>query len=274
MDLELDGDAALVTAGSAGLGRASALALAGAGADVAVCGRTPEHLDDTREALRAAGSGEVLAVEADITDKDAVEGFVERTVDEFGRLDHVVTSAGGPPSGPFLDTDDGDWYRAYDLLVMSAVWTTRAAYPHLAEAAGDGGDASEDREDASTIVNITSRSVQEVIDGLVLSNSVRRAVIGLMKTQAREFAPEVRVNAVLPGAHETDRIGDLIEQSVERGEFDDYDEGRESWSEGIPLERMGRPQELGEAVAWLSSPASSYVNGTALPVDGGSLRSA
>jgi NAD(P)-dependent dehydrogenase (short-subunit alcohol dehydrogenase family) len=267
MDLALDGNAALVTAGSAGLGRASALALAAAGADVAICGRTPAHLDDAREQLRAAGTGDVLAVEADITEKEAVEGFVERTVDEFGRLDHVVTSAGGPPSGPFLDTDDGDWYRAYDLLVMSAVWTTRAAYPHLADAAAD-------HDDASTIVNITSRSVQEVIDGLVLSNSVRRAVIGLMKTQAREFAPEVRVNAVLPGAHETDRIGDLIEQSVERGEFADYDEGRESWSEGIPLERMGRPEELGEAVAWLSSPASSYVNGTALPVDGGSLRSA
>ncbi|WP_254822002.1 SDR family oxidoreductase [Haloglomus halophilum] len=272
MDLDLDGNAALVTAGSAGLGRASALALAAAGADVAVCGRTPEHLDEASEQLRAVGSGDVLVVEADITEKEAVEGFVERTVEEFGRLDHVVTSAGGPPSGPFLDTDDGDWYRAYDLLVMSAVWTTRAAYPHLADAAGDGDRAGENG--ASTIVNITSRSVQEVIDGLVLSNSVRRAVIGLMKTQAREFAPEVRVNAVLPGAHETDRIGDIIEQSVERGEFADYDEGRESWNEGIPLERMGRPEELGEAVAWLSSPASSYVNGTALPVDGGGLRSA
>lgn len=265
MDATLDGRAALVTAGSAGLGRASALELAAAGADVAVCGRTAAHLDDTREALRATGNGDVLAVEADITHKGAVEGFVDRTVDEFDRLDHVVTSAGGPPSGPFLDTDDGDWYRAYDLLVMSAVWTTRAAYPHLAEAADDGS--------ASTVVNITSRSVREVIDGLVLSNSVRRAVIGLMKTQAREFAPEVRVNAVLPGAHETDRIGDLIEQSVERGAFADYDEGRAEWSEGIPLERMGRPEELGEAVAWLSSPASSYVTGTALAVDGGSTRS-
>jgi NAD(P)-dependent dehydrogenase (short-subunit alcohol dehydrogenase family) len=255
MDATLDGRAALVTAGSAGLGRASALELAAAGADVAVCGRTAAHLDDTREALRATGNGDVLAVEADITDKGAVEGFVDRTVDEFDRLDHVVTSAGGPPSGP----------RAYDLLVMSAVRTTRAAYPHLAEAADDGS--------ASTVVNITSRSVQEVIDGLVLSNSVRRAVIGLMKTQAREFAPEIRVNAVLPGAHETDRIGDLIEQSVERGAFADYDEGRAEWSEGIPLERMGRPEELGEAVAWLSSPASSYVTGTALAVDGGSTRS-
>jgi NAD(P)-dependent dehydrogenase (short-subunit alcohol dehydrogenase family) len=265
--MDMEGHAALVTAGSSGLGRASAEALARAGADVAVCGRTPEHIDDAREELRATGTGGVLAVEADITDPDAVRGFVDRAVEEFGRLDHVVTSAGGPPSGPFLDTEDRDWYRAYDMLVMSVVWTTRAAYPHLAEAAAD-------RDAASTVVNITSRTVQEVADGLVLSNSVRRAVVGLMKTQAREFAPEVRVNAVLPGAHETSRIGDLIEQSVARGEYDDYDEGRADWSADIPLDRMGDPAELGEAVAWLSSPQSSYVTGTTVPVDGGSLRSA
>ena len=262
MDLGLDGDAVLVTAGSSGLGLASAEARAAAGADGAVCGRTPEHLDAARETLESTGDGDVLAVEADITDRKSVEGFVERTVEAFGGLDHVVTSAGGPPSGSFLSMEDGDWYRAYDLLVMSVVWSTRAAHSHLVE--GDGG---------ASIVNITSRSVQEVIDGLVLSNSVRRAVIGLMKTQADEFAPDVRVNAVLPGAHETSRITDLVEQSVERGEFEDYEAGMEAWSQGIPLERVGAPEELGETVAWLCSDAASYVTGTAIPVDGGSMRS-
>ncbi|WP_136717531.1 SDR family oxidoreductase [Halorientalis salina] len=261
MDLGLDGNAALCTAASSGLGFACAEAFAEEDADVAICGRDEERLADAREALADIGSGDVLAVQADVTEKDAPEGFVDETVEAFGGLDHVVTSAGGPPSGPFLDTDDEDWQHAYDLLVMSVVRATRAAYPHLK--AGDGG----------TIVNITSRSVQEVIDGLVLSNSVRRAVIGLMKTQAREFAPEVRTNAVLPGAHETSRIEELIEQSVDRGEFADYEEGREDWSEGVPLERVGDPEELGEAVAWLSSDAASYVNGAAVPVDGGSLRS-
>jgi len=261
MDLGLDGNAALFTAASSGLGLASAEAFAREGANVAICGRDEARLADAREQLAAVGDGDVLAVQADITDKAELEGFVDETVAEFGGLDHLVTSAGGPPSGPFLEMDDADWQDAYDLLVMSVVRATRAAHPHLQE--GEGG----------TIVNITSRSVQEVIDGLVLSNSVRRAVIGLMKTQAREFAPEVRVNAVLPGAHETSRIEELIEQSVDRGEFEDYEEGRADWSEGVPLERVGDPQELGEAVAWLSSDAASYVNGTALPVDGGSLRS-
>jgi NAD(P)-dependent dehydrogenase (short-subunit alcohol dehydrogenase family) len=261
MDLGLDGEAALCTAASSGLGLASAETLAAEGADVAICGRDVDRLADAEATLAEAGTGDVLAVQADVTDRADVDAFVDETVATFGGLDHVVTSAGGPPSGPFLDMDDDDWYDAYDLLVMSVVWTTKAAYPHLQE--GDGG----------TIVNITSRSVQEVIDGLVLSNSVRRAVIGLMKTQAREFAPEVRVNAVLPGAHETSRIEDLIQQNIDRGEYDDYEAGLEDWGAAIPLGRIGDPEELGDVVAYLSSERSSYVTGTAVPIEGGSLRS-
>lgn len=261
MDFGINGNAALVTAGTAGLGLASAEALARAGCDVAVCGRSADRLSRAQAKLEAIEGGEVLAVEADITEHDELEGFVGKTIQEFGRLDHVVTSAGGPPSGSFLDMDDGDWYDAYDLLVMSVVRTVRAAHPTITE---DGG---------GTIVNITSRSVQEVIDDLVLSNSVRRGVIGLMKTLSREFAPEVRTNAVLPGAHETSRIEELVEDAVERGDFEDYQAGLDDWSEGIPLERVGEPRELGETVAWLSSDASSYVNGVAVPVDGGSTRS-
>jgi NAD(P)-dependent dehydrogenase (short-subunit alcohol dehydrogenase family) len=261
MDLGIDGNAALVTAGTAGLGLASAEALAREGCEVAVCGRSEGRLEAARERLETAGDADVLAVQADITEKNDVEEFVDAAVEEFGRLDHVVTSAGGPPSGSFLETDDGDWYQAYDLLVMSVVWTVREAHPALVE---DGG---------GTIVNVTSRSVQEVIDDLVLSNSVRRGVIGLMKTLSREFAPEVRANAVLPGAHETSRIEELVEDAVERGDYEDYEAGLEDWSEGVPLERVGDPHELGETVAWLSSDRASYVNGAAVPVGGGSTRS-
>ena len=260
MDLELDGNAVLCTAATSGLGLASAERFAREGADVAVCGTTKSHVDDAREQLDAAGDGDVLAVEADITDRDAVEALVEETVEQFGGLDHVVTSAGGPAPGPFLETTQREWYTAYDLLVMSVVWTSRFAYPYLEES------------DAGTIVNITSRSVKEVIDDLVLSNAVRRAVIGLMKTQAREFAPEVRVNAVMPGAHETPRIEQLVESAVERGEYDSYEEGIAEWADA-PLGRVGQPEELGDVVAYLSSPRASYVTGVAMPVDGGSSRS-
>jgi 3-oxoacyl-[acyl-carrier protein] reductase len=168
-----------------------------------------------------------------------------------------VTSAGGPPSGPFLELEDEDWYHAFDLLVMSVV--------RLADEAADALKA----DGGGTIVNITSRSVKEAIDSLVLSNSVRMSVIGLEKTLSSELAPEIRANAVLPGPHETTRIQDLVSQAVDRGEYDSYEEGLEARGEGIPLERIGEPTELGEVVAFLSSPRASYLNGVAVPIDGG-----
>ena len=261
MDLGLAGDAALCTAASGGLGRASALALAREGADVAICGYTPEHVDGARAELEATGDGAVLAVEADITDPDEVTALVAETVDNFGGLDHLVTSAGGPPSGPFTEMDDGDWYDAHDMLVMSVVRTVRAARPHLAEGGG-------------TITAITSRTVKEVQDGLLLSNAVRRGVIGLVKTVSREFAPAVRANAVLPGAHETAHIENLIEAAVERGEAESYEDAYDSWAANVPLGRIGDPQELGDVVAVLASERAGYVNGAAVPIDGGAMRSA
>lgn len=261
MDLGIEGNVALCTAATSGLGLASAEALAGEGAHVAVCGRTESRLERAGERLRETGDGEVLTVEADITDAAHVQAFVEETVDEFGGIDHVVASAGGPPSGPFVDMEDRDWYRAYDLLVMSVVWTLRESHPHLRQS------------NAGSAVAITSRTVREVADDLVLSNAVRRAVVGLVKTLAREFAPEVRVNTVLPGAHETARIEELIEAAVERGEVDDYEAGYQEWAADNPLERIGEPRELGDVVAFLASERASYVNGAAIPVDGGSMRS-
>jgi len=213
MDFDIEGDAALVTASSSGLGDAAATALAREDANVVINGRDEDRLDEavgrlrdeTRGGRRPAGRP---------TDADDVEWLLEAIVEEFGGLDHLVTSAGGPPSGPFLETTDEDWYEAHDLLVMSVVRAVRAAAPHLRE---DGG---------GTIVNITSRSVKGAIGSLVLSNAVRLSVVGLEKTLSRELAPGVRCNAVLPGLHETSRIRDLIEQGVERGEYDSYTAGQ------------------------------------------------
>jgi NAD(P)-dependent dehydrogenase (short-subunit alcohol dehydrogenase family) len=261
MDLGIDGDTAIVTASSSGLGKASATALAREGANVVIASRSIDRLEDAREDIAETASGEVYPVETDITDRDDVAALVDATVEEFGGVDHVVTSAGGVPSGPFLDVTDREWYEAYDMLVMSAVWVARQTHPHLVES------------DAGTFTSITSTSVREAIDSLVLSNAVRRGVIGLVKTFAREFAPEVRANAVLPGAHETPRIETLVEQAVERGDYDSYEAGLASWADDIPLGRVGDPMELGDAVAFLASDRASFVNGAALPVDGGRLRS-
>ncbi|MEF8841141.1 MAG: SDR family oxidoreductase [Haloarculaceae archaeon] len=256
MDLEIEGDAALVTASSSGLGKASATALAREGANVVINGRDEGRLEAAAEEVRETAAGEVVTVPGDLTDPEDTERLVEATVEEFGGLDHLVTSAGGPPSGPFLETTDEDWYDAYDLLVMSVVRLAREAEPHL-------------RDGNGTIVNITSRSVKEAIDSLVLSNSVRMSVIGLEKTLSKEFAPDVRVNAVLPGTHETPRIEDLVEQAVDRGEYDSYEDGLADWAEGIPVGRIGDPIELGDTVAFLCSPRSGYIDGQAVVIDGG-----
>jgi 3-oxoacyl-[acyl-carrier protein] reductase len=258
MQSTISGNTALVTGSSSGLGKASARALAERDVNVVVNGRDSEKLEETVAELDEVGAGDVVGYTADLTEPDAIGDLVAQTVDEFGGLDHLVTSVGGPPSGPFLETTDEDWYDAFDLLVMSVVRLVRESVDYLEE---DGG---------GTIVNITSRSVKEAIDSLVLSNSVRMSVIGLEKTLSKELAPEVRANAVMPGPHETGRMEDLIQQGVERGDYEDYESGLDARSEGIPLGRIGDPVELGETVAFLCSERSSYINGVAIPVDGGS----
>jgi 3-oxoacyl-[acyl-carrier protein] reductase len=259
MDLEIAGDAALVTASSSGLGKASARALAAEGANVVLNGRDEDRLEEAVADVRAdaAADATVVGHAADLTDPDEVDALVRRPIEEFGGLDHLVTSAGGPPAKPFLETTDEEWYEAFDLLVMSVVRTVRAAAPHLR---ADGG---------GTIVTIASISVKEAVDSLVLSNSVRMGVVGLEKTLSKELAPEVRANAVLPGTHETPRVEALVEEGLEDGDYDSYEEGLDDWTREIPVEHLGDPMDLGRTVAFLSSPQSRYLSGVALPIDGG-----
>jgi len=261
MQSTIDGNTALVTGSSSGLGKASATALVKRGVNVAINGRNSDRVEEAVTELEDVGLGNVVGIAGDLTRPNDIEKMVNQTVTELGGLDHLVTSVGGPPSGPFLETTDEDWYNAYDLLVMSVVRLVRESVDHL-EANGGG-----------TIVNITSRSVKEAIDSLVLSNSVRMSVVGLEKTLSKELAPEVRANTVLPGPNETSRTEDLIRQGVERGDYKDYESGLDARSEGIPLGRIGKPKELGEVVAFLCSERSSYVNGVAIPVDGGASSS-
>lgn len=261
MDLGINGNSALVTASSRGLGRASAEALVKEGVNVVLNGRNKERLEKTVIGLSKVGKGEVIGQVADITKKQDIIKLVDRTIDEFGGLDHLVTCAGGPPSGPFMETSDEEWYHSFDLLVMSVVRLVRESARYLR------------KSDSGTIVNITSISVKEAIESLVLSNSVRMGVIGLMKTLSKEMGPDIRVNAILPGPHETKRIENLIKDGLERGDFEDYDEGLEYWSEDVPLGRIGQPHELGELVAYLCSDKSSYLNGAAIPIDGGASKS-
>ncbi|KXS49591.1 MAG: 3-oxoacyl-[acyl-carrier protein] reductase [Halanaerobium sp. 4-GBenrich] len=261
MNLKIRGNSAIITASSSGLGKASAAALVREGVNVVINGRDQQKLDQTLAELKALNGGEVIACQGDITKKEDIEKLVKTAVDNFGRIDHLVTSAGGPPAKSFVETTEADWYNSYDLLVMSVVRLVKESLEYLK---ADGG---------GTIINITSISVKEAINNLVLSNSVRMTVIGLMKTLAKELAPEIRVNAVLPGSHETSRIKELINSEVENGLYDNYQEGLSAKSKSVPLNKIGDPENLGDLIAFLSSPKSAHINGDSIVVDGGASSS-
>lgn len=261
MDLQIDGNAALITASSSGLGKASAKALAREGVDVVINGRDEDRLADAVTEIREVADGDVVPQSSDLTDAGDIETLVERTVSEFDRLDHLVTSAGGPPRLGPLEASDEDWRDAFDLLVLSVVRSVRAAEPHLK--ADSGG----------TIVNIASRSVKRANPGNVLSSSVRMGVVGFEKTLSKELAPDVRANAVLPGSHDTPRVTGSLKRGVEDGTYESMDAALEDKTGPIPAARLGDPMETGDLVAYLSSPRSGFLTGQAIAIDGGSMDS-
>jgi 3-oxoacyl-[acyl-carrier protein] reductase len=259
MDLGLKNLVALVTASSKGLGRATAVQLAREGAKVVLCARGEDALYATRDEILAFG-GEALAVPADVAAPETPQALVDAAVERFGQLDILVANAGGPPPGGFLAFEESSWDAAIQLTFMSFVRLCYAAIPAIKES-GQG-----------SILACTSITVKQPIPNLVLSNSLRLAVTGLVKSLADELGPSgIRVNAICPGSTRTDRIEQLLADRAERAGTTVEEEAAKMASE-IPLGRIGSPDEFGRVAAFLSSPAASFVNGVSLLVDGGAYR--
>ncbi len=256
MDLGLQDKVAVVTAASRGLGRAVATELAREGARVVICARQEGPL----EAAAQATGADVVAVPADVADPQGVERIVEAARARFGGIDILVTNAGGPPPGRFLELTPADWEAAVQLTLMSVVRLCYAVVPIMRA------------QKRGAIIAMTSVSVKQPLPNLILSNSLRMAVVGLVKTLSDELAPDgIRVNGVCPGWTRTERVVQLLEDRAARnGTTVETEEAK--ITAAIPLGRMAAPEEIARAVAFLASPAASYITGISLLVDGGLYR--
>ena len=261
MELGLKGKRTLVTASSKGIGRACALEMSRAGADVVICARGREQLEATRDEIASETGGKVEAITCDLTDAAQVATLVEGAIDEMGGIDVLVSNAGGPPSGQFMDFDDEVWMKAVTLNLMSVVRLMRAVVPGMQRTGG------------GSIVNLTSVSVKEPLKGLVLSNAVRAGVVGLSKTAANELGPDgIRVNVVCPGFTATGRMKDLISARAKR-EGRSEDDVSEEYYEAVPLGSFAEPSDIARMVTFLASDAAKFVTGVTVQVDGGFVKS-
>jgi 3-oxoacyl-[acyl-carrier protein] reductase len=257
MNLGLKDRVALVAASSQGIGRATAEAFAAEGCRVAMCARNPQTLQSTAEQIRKQYHVEVLAEAFDVTDPAGVGRFVASVAQKFGAVDICVTNAGGPPAKGFLAASLEEWQRALELNFLSTVYFAREVIPHM------------QRKRWGRIITLTSITTKQPVPDLVLSNAVRAAVVGLVKSLANEFGKDgILVNNVGPGFTATDRLKELAAaRSSASGKSEQ--EIFEGWSADAPLKRLGQPREVAETIVWLASERASYITGQTILVDGG-----
>ena len=260
MDLGITDRVALVAAGSKGIGYAVAFELAREGARVFLCSRDENRASEAARKIHDETGATVAGIGADVTDERAVEQFVSIARDRAGRIDILVTNAGGPPTSSFAESDLNEFRKAFELNALSAIRLAKLVMPEMRA------------QKWGRVVNITSISAKQPIDGLLYSNTVRAALTGWAKTVSNEVAADnVTVNNVAPGYTLTGRQDELAEaRSKALGKS--KEEIIASWATQGPMGRIGQPDEIAAAVVFLASERASYITGVTLQVDGGWVR--
>ena len=257
MDLHLKGTRALITGASRGLGYAVALGLAREGSRVAINSRSQEGISAATRKLGDETGSQVVGIPGDVSQPEVPAQLVAETVKQFGGLDLLLCNAGGPPSGSFESFDEAAWQKAVDLSFLSQVRLIKAALPYLKESK------------TASVLTLTSYTVKQPVQNLILSNSIRAATIGLTKSLALELGSTgIRFNSILPAWTETERVAELMSfRAKQKGTS--IEEETEKQSRESPFGRMGTPEEFANAAVFLLSPAASYITGVMLTVDGG-----
>jgi len=260
METGLKGRVAIVAASSQGIGLATAQAFAAEGCRVAMCARSGQKLEAAGGEIRKKSGAEVFTQAFDVTDASAVHDFTEAVAGKFGAVDICVTNAGGPPAKGFLAASIEEWRKALDANFLSAVYFAREVIPHM------------QRKRWGRIITLTSVSTKQPVPDLVLSNAVRAAVVGLMKSLANEFGKDgILVNNVAPGYTATDRLKELA-RSRSAAQRKSEEEIFAGWANDTALKRVAEPQEVADAIVWLASERASYITGQTILVDGGAYK--
>jgi 3-oxoacyl-[acyl-carrier protein] reductase len=260
MDFGIRGRVALVAAASRGLGRAVALELGAEGAKLVLCARGADDLDSAKKFIATCTGAEVHTVVADLTKREHIELVTTEAMAKFGQVDILVTNAGGPPAGVFENHPWEAWERAVNLTLRSVVELTRVLLPGMRS------------RKWGRIVNINSIAAKQPVDNLMLSNSIRAAVTGFLRTLANEVAADgITVNTILPGYTRTERVTHLAEANA-RKEGVDQKEILGRFEREIPMRRLGEPSEFGALAAFLCSERASYITAQSIAVDGGWIK--
>jgi len=260
MQLDVQNKVFMIAGGSRGIGFGIAAALAEEGARVALAGRDAQAAREAAQQLRDEYGASVLGSGCDVADAQSIARWRDAVVTEFGGVDGLLVNAGGPPPGGFDDFDDAAWEAAFQLTLMSAVRLVRAVLPSMRSRGG------------GSILALTSSAIREPDNFLLLSAVMRSGVGALVKSLSRALAPDgIRVNNLVPGIIETDRIRALAEKRAQAS-GSEIGEALRAMQAPIPYGRFGRTDEIGKAGAFLLSNAASYITGATLVVDGGALK--
>lgn len=260
METGLRDRVAIIAASSKGMGRATALGFAAEGAHIAICARNADALERVADEARKLHGVQAFTAAFDVGDDAAVRQFAEQVHQRFGRIDVCVTNAGGPPAKLFAETTMEEWDRAYRLNLRSIVSFAQAVLPHMQERAW------------GRFITLTSVSVKQPLPNLVLSNTIRTGVLGLVRTLAGQYGPHgITANNVGPGYTATDRMKELA-ASHGRAAGQTGEEFFAQIAKDIPLKRLAQPEEVADTIVWLASERASYITGQTILVDGGTYR--